>query len=600
MPPRATSAAAATATTLPTAQDALWRLLVALLLALALPAQHANVLVIVADDFGVDCVAAYQEGQDLPSTPHLDALCARGVLFRNAYAYPSCSPTRAAILTGRHPCRTMVGRWIYHENNSNPTIGTVQEREHTLPELINRAGAGYAHASIGKWHMHDATLGLDAPRTLGGYTDFVGALAAQLPSYYAWPRIDNGVQQTCTAYATTQTTDDAIAWISARTSPWFCHLAYHAPHAPLHVPPTTLQSRNLSTSSSPRELYLAAIEAMDTEIGRLFATLGPTVMANTNVIFLGDNGTLQGMAVPPFLPHRAKTTPYEGGINVPLVCAGPAVNGGGRQVQALACAVDLFSTVLELTSSQSALPTWLKVDGISLVPYLHNPQQAPLRTFAYSEEFTGTTWPAPITNGVVAVRDDRYKAIWRPSGYAELFDLQNDPFEQSNLLGTPLPPAALLAYAALTGEMTRIRNQTARWHTFGTGCVGSTGTPTTTCSGPPRFGATVQVQLQGAPSTTLAVLGFGLSHRHQGLTTLPVDLSTYGAAPGCAQWCSLDAVHAHVTDAAGAANVALTIPNLPSLLETTVFGAYYVFDPAAPGTGIGLVTTAAIAAVVGS
>lgn len=569
-------------------------------IALRLHAQSPNVLVIVADDFGVDCLNCYQEGNDLPSTPNLDALSARGVLFRNAYAYPSCSPTRAAILTGRHPCRTMVGRWIHHENNTNPVMGVVGEREHTLPELLDRAQVGYTHACIGKWHMHDASFGPSAPRDLGGYGTFTGGLGAQLPSYFQWPRVENGVEQTNGVYATTQETDDAIGWIQAQPGPWFCYLAYHAPHAPLHVPPPTLHNRNITPNSPPRDLYLAAIEAMDNEIGRLFTTLGPTVMANTNVIFLGDNGTLQGIAVPPFLGNRAKTTPYEGGINVPLVCAGPAVTSPGREVTALACAVDVFSTVLQLAGAQAAVPSWLTIDGRSLVPYLQNTQQAPLRPFAFSEEFVGDTWPAPISNGVAIVRNDRYKLISRVGGYQELFDLQADPFEQSNLLGSPLTPAQLQAYGALAGELARMRQPIARWQPFGSGCMGSNGAPTAICSGPPRFGTTIQMQLGSAAPGTIAVLGLGLSHRQQGMTTLPFDLAAYGAASGCMQWCSLDAIHARITDAAGSAAVPLTVPNLPSLLETTVFGDYFVFDPGAPNNPLGLVSTAGFAAIVGS
>ena len=224
----------------------------------ALAAQQ-NVLLIVADDLGVDSIGCYQEGNDLPATPNLDAIASGGILFRNAWAYPSCSPTRAALLTGRHPTRTMVGRWIYHELNSNPAVGTLQPREHTLPELLDLAGTGHATACIGKWHLHDMTFPATTPVTIGGFDHYTGFLAGQLPDYFAWPRVANGVSQTCNVYATTQQTNDAIAWIQAQAQPWVCYLTYNAPHLPMQNPPASLHNRTLTPTSTNRERYLATI-----------------------------------------------------------------------------------------------------------------------------------------------------------------------------------------------------------------------------------------------------------------------------------------------------------------------------------------------------
>lgn len=574
-------------------------LLAGVLLAAGIVAQ-GNVLVILADDLGVDSLPSYHEGNDLPSTPNLDALAARGVLFRNAYAYPSCSPTRAAILTGRHPCRTLVGRWIRHENNTGPAVGTLRPGELTLPELLDRAASGYAHASIGKWHLHDQTFPVSSPTQIGGFSHFTGFLAGQLPDYYNWPRVANGVEQACTVYATTQQTNDAIAWITSRTTPWFCYLAYNAPHLPMQAPPPNLHTRTLGPSPTNRELYLATIEALDTEIGRLFAALGPATLANTHILFLGDNGSIQNFAVPPFLGNRAKGTPYEGGINVPLVYAGPAANSPGREVAALACAVDVFATVLELTQSAGALPPWLAIDGQSLVPYLTNPSQPPLRTFAASEEFTGNVWPAPNTNGHATVRNARYKLIHRYGGSQELFDLQADPFEQANLLSGTLSATQLQNYQALLGEIGRLRTPSARVVPFGNAaCLGSRGAPTTSCSATPRFGTTVQVQLGNAAAGAAAVLAVGLSHTMQGIWPLPRDLSPWGAAPGCMQWFSLDSTRLVICDAAGAATTALVVPNAPALLEVTLLHGHYVFDAAAPQNPLGLVTTQPIGLVLG-
>ncbi|MBK8099505.1 MAG: sulfatase-like hydrolase/transferase [Planctomycetes bacterium] len=561
---------------------------------------QANVLVILADDLGVDSIACYREGSDLPNTPNLDALATRGVLFRHAYAYPSCSPTRAALLTGRHPSRTLVGRWIRHENNTGPAVGTLRAGEHTLPELLDRANSGRAHACIGKWHLHDMTFGSTAPAA-SGFGHYTGFLAGQLPSYFAWPRVANGIETTSTVYATTQQTDDALAWITTQTRPWLCYLAFNAPHLPMQAPPPHLHTRTLGPTPSNRQLYLAMIEALDTEIGRLLTTLGPTVVANTHVLFLGDNGSIQNMAVPPFLGGRAKGTPYEGGINVPLLYAGPAVTAPGREVTALACAVDVFATALELCHATSALPAWHATDGISLLPYLTDPAAMPRRTFAFSEEFTGNAWPAPNTNGHATVRDGAFKLIHRYGGGShELFDLQADPFERTNLLAGTLSPMQQQHYQALLGEVSRLRTPIARCVPFGSPtCVGSRGVPVLACSAVPRLGSTPRLLLGNAASGTVAVRALGFSHTAQGSAPLPRDLSPWGPAIGCTQWFSLDATDLAITDAAGSASLPIGIPNVPALVETVVFGGWWILDATAPANPAGLVNTTALALVVG-
>ena len=104
-------------------------------------AQRPNVLILLADDLGVDYVGAYGEGAAPARTPNIDALAARGVLFRNAWASSSCSPTRASILTGRSPSRTLIGRWINYPANVEP-IGTLRPGEWTFPESSGSRGNG--------------------------------------------------------------------------------------------------------------------------------------------------------------------------------------------------------------------------------------------------------------------------------------------------------------------------------------------------------------------------------------------------------------------------------------------------------------------------
>ena len=205
--------------------------------ALAAQAPRDNILLLIADDFGVDNVGVYGEGGDLPPTPNIDALAANGVLFRNAWANSQCSPTRACVFTGRYGFRTLVG--------AVPTRrgGVLQPEEITLPEALDRANTGYAHALIGKWHLGTTFGGFAAPN-VAGFSHFAGHTGGTI-RYFNWPRSVNGAVATSRRYSTTQLVDDALSWIGQQTSPWLCVVAFNAPHSPIHRPPESLHSQDL-------------------------------------------------------------------------------------------------------------------------------------------------------------------------------------------------------------------------------------------------------------------------------------------------------------------------------------------------------------------
>jgi len=583
--------------------------LLGLHLGTAVAAQNHNILLIVADDIGVDYVGAYQEGTNPPPTPTIDSLATNGVLFRNAWANPSCSPTRACIMTGRYPFRTLVGRWIGHFTNP-PNVGLLRPNELTLPKAFDAANSGYAHALIGKWHLGNSFGSPDEPRTIGGYAHYAGSLEGQIPSYTNWTHVVNGVSTPTTAYCTTQNTDDALSWIQGQTSPWLCVLTYQAPHIPYHAPPAHLHTQNLAgltpqtTTHTPANIpfYRAMVESLDTEMGRLFATLGPTVMNDTNVIFIGDNGTVQRQSVAPFNGLRAKGTPYEGGVNVPLLISGPDVQQPGREVTALACAVDVFATVVELGNAAAGLPPFLVHDSQSLVPYLTDPNQANIRQFAYTEQFTGTSWPAPNSNGHATIRNGQYKLIHRYSGGSdELFDLVNDPWETNNL-NSSSNPAIQQAKTALLNEINALRSNGGgqNFNVFGNGaCVGSTGIPTIAGSGNPNPGQAYTVSVQGARPLSFAIFAFGFSWTSMGGTTLPLNLAAIGANPNCILSSSADILGLGITGFTGGAQELVSVPPDPSLVGSAVFTSCVILDPTAPANPGGYVSTNALATVIG-
>lgn len=353
-----------------------------------------NFLILLADDLGVDQVGAYGVGTNPPPTPHLDQLAAGGLLFRNAWSAPVCSPTRAMLQTGRFGFRTGIGIGIRYA--AEPAAHALEAAEVTLPELLDLGTGGlYAHAAIGKWHLSTAPGGgLLAPNA-AGYQHFAGTLSNfEKPySYYEWPRVVNGTESVVQGYATSVQVDDALEWIGGVQEPWLCYLAFNAPHLPHHAPPAQLHAVDLSQAApdpldDPVPYARAMVSALDTEIGRLLAGIPPDVLDRTLILFLGDNGSLPAVIEPPFDPQHGKGTVYEGGVNVPFLVKGPPVQVPGSECTALVNVADVFATVAELAGiDPAAVLPGVTLDSFSLVPYLADPAAPPVRAYNYAEFF---------------------------------------------------------------------------------------------------------------------------------------------------------------------------------------------------------------------
>ena len=428
-----------------------------------------NILFLVADDVGVDAVAAYAEHPAAPPTPFLDQMAAAGVLFRNAYSQPSCSPTRAELLTGRHAAR----HGIHGPLKASDPFG-LPASEVTLPKLLQPLG--YRSYCFGKWHLagqldpwtHPEELGFDYFE--GPWTNLNGL------SYYRYVEVVNGQLQTVENYSTTEIVDDALRELSVAPEPWFGWVAFNAAHSPWEAPPVALLS-GPPPSGSPQQqapAYMRSMtEAMDAEIGRLFTGLGPELLSRTNIVFLGDNGTDPATTLTPFVPAHAKGTVYEGGSNVPLLVVGPAVGQPGGEVQRLVTARDLVPTFAELLGIDldSVLPRGAELDGVSFLPTLQAIPGA-----VHPRQFVEVQTRVPNGAGPYS-RDDR--SILSSSGYKlvarsapalgqleflfELFDLQADPFELHDLLlhdGLP-PPALAPVYHELRRELQRYEAELA-------------------------------------------------------------------------------------------------------------------------------------------
>ena len=396
--------------------------------ALALPAQH-NILLVIADDYGVDSSSLYNTNSkaSLPPTPQINSLAANGVLFRNAYAYPSCSATRAALLTGRYGFRTGWGAAI---DTGDTTV--LLENEPTIPKILTQnPHLGYRHASFGKWHLGFKPTD---PNAIGGWSHFSGGLSHSLESFYRWQKVVDGVRSTSTNYATTENVNDAISWIQEQgTNNWFVWLAFNAPHAPFQKPPDELHS--YTSNLTVRQTYEAMTEAMDTEFGRLLNYID---RSNTVIIFIGDNGTPGEVVQPPYTGARAKFTLYEGGTRVPMIISGPVTKNAPREVVQPVHVVDLYATILELAGADlnTVLPTNVISDSRSLAPALANEANLS-RNWVFTEQFPAP-FPAPDQNGR-AIRDVSFKFMRLTNGTQAVYDLQLDPAEKTNLLGRLTP-----------------------------------------------------------------------------------------------------------------------------------------------------------------
>ena len=395
-----------------------------------------NVLIIVADDLGVDALSSYGECSEYAPTPTIDGLRDSGVLFRNAWSNPVCSPTRATIQTGRYGFRNGVLTGVKKTDDEG-----LPYSETIIPEVLDlNPPLGYAHAAIGKWHLTtESQGGFDGPN-LSGYGHFSGAVFG-LPSYFEWTKSTDGDTFLCLIYATSDNVNEAIQWINDQgDTPWFMWLAFNAPHQPYHAPPDDLHSYDLSGDRPERMLFRAMIEAMDTEMGRLFASIDEMVLQKTNIIFLGDNGTAGDVTEPPFDSQRAKGTLYEGGINVPLIISGPQVAWPGGESDVLVNTTDLFATALEMmgVDVESSLPPGLVLDSRSLLPLLGDQPFEP-RSVAYAEYDNGDT--GAVSSGQAIRNVEGFKLIRLSElGTQEFYDLALDPFETTDLLLGTLDP----------------------------------------------------------------------------------------------------------------------------------------------------------------
>ena len=370
-----------------------------------------NVLLIIADDLGIDALEGYgiEEGI-FPHTPVINSLRENGISYMNNWATPICTPTRASIMSGKYGIKTGV----------RAVPGNLAVEDESLFNYLDRqTNDSYSTAVIGKWHLSDP-INFNHPFE-HGVDHFEGIIGGGVQNYNRWDKTDGGQLFEVREYVTTHFTNAAIDWISEQEKPWFLWLSHVAPHSPFQLPPAGLFT--LDNPTTDRELYLATIEALDTEIGRLLDSMDAQTRANTLIIFMGDNGTPGGV-LQAYPNRHGKGSMYEGGLRVPMVISGAGVTRRGEQEYGLTQANDLHATLIEACSND--LPGG--IHNSYSIRSSFTTSDAVERNFVYADQSNNDVefW---------AIRDQDYKLIQNENGNQEFYNLSESILEENQLIG---------------------------------------------------------------------------------------------------------------------------------------------------------------------
>jgi len=371
-------------------------------------------------------------GNPILKTPSLDAFARQSVRFTDFHVSPTCAPTRASLMTGRHEFRSGVTHTIHERER-------LSLKAVTLPQILK--SAGYTTGIFGKWHLGDEDAyqpgqrGFDEVFIHGaggiGQT-YVGSCGDAPGNTYFDPAIrHNGRFVKTKGYCTDVFFTQALQWMDAKRkekSPFFAYITPNAPHAPLQCPEEYSKRYAGKVDTNAAKFY-GMIENIDDNFGRLIAKLDDWgITRDTLVIFMTDNGGTVGVKHFNAGMRAQKNTPYEGGVRVPAFWRWPAGFSGGNDCSALTAHVDILPTLAQITGAR--LPD-ISLDGRSLLPLLKNPQAEWADRFLFTHVGRwekGKVTEAKFTN--CAVRNARFRFV----NNQELHDLKADPGEKNNVI----------------------------------------------------------------------------------------------------------------------------------------------------------------------
>ena len=437
------------------------------------PHPPPNFVFFLIDDLGWSDLGSY--GSTYHLTPNIDGLADSGMRFTQAYAAsPVCSPTRASLLTGRHPARLDITDWI--GGSQRGELRPAEYVDHLPPEEVTLAealkGVGYTTGYFGKWHLGDAP---HLPQGQGFDVNVGGTGAGQPASYFYpyraeegrnpfWdvPGLEDGEEG---EYLTDRLTDEALSFIDGnRGGPFLLYLSHFAVHTPIQskdelearyqarlnsLPPSfgpeyeDEHGRAQTRLVQDHAAYAGMVESVDQSVGRILVRLEELGLAeNTVVLFMSDNGglsTLAGERTGPTTnaPLRAgKGWLYEGGIRAPMIVRWPGRVRSGGVSEVPVQSTDFLPTMLAMAGLTPSPE--ITLDGQSLVPLLE--ETGGLERDALFWHFPHYHGSGNRPSG--AVRMGRWKLLeWFEDGALELYDLEADPGEERDLAGVEIQRA---------------------------------------------------------------------------------------------------------------------------------------------------------------
>jgi arylsulfatase A-like enzyme len=411
------------------------------------PARKPNFVVILIDDMGWRDIGA--NGSKTYKTPNIDKLASQGMRFTQGYAACAvCSPTRAALMTGKYPARLHITDWIRGEGTPKESMFAVPKWTMQLPlEEITIAEAlkpqGYATASIGKWHLGGKPF---YPENQGFDLNVAGSHIGQPASYfwpYGGPKTGQRVPGLSEAggqdgeYLTDRLTDEAVKFIGTnQNKPFFLYLPHYAVHGPLMGKPEYVKE----TENTPvldeqkNHVYAAMVRSVDDSVGEIMKTLEQLQLSeNTVVIFTSDNGGVIHAGKPPAtsnLPLRAgKGYPYEGGIREPLIIKAPGITKPGSVCDTPVITMDFFPTLVTLAGVPELART--AIDGKDLTPLLKGAARLDRDTLCWHYPHY---WAGKLITPYSIIRSGDLKLIhWYETDAWELYNLADDLSEKNDL-----------------------------------------------------------------------------------------------------------------------------------------------------------------------
>ena len=405
-----------------------------------------NVILIMTDDQGYGQMGAH--GQPWLKTPALDSLHATSVRFSQFMVSPTCAPTRAALMTGRHPLECGVTHTILQRERLAPGL-------RTLPEMLSERG--YVSGIFGKWHLGDEAKHQPSARGFnevfihgaGGIGQAYGGSCADVPkNKYQNPVVrHNGSFVQTNGFCTDVFFSAAINWMDGerkKDRPFFAYISTNAPHGPFIAPEKSRERFEACGFPKAAAGFYGMIENIDENVGRLMDQLENwNLLENTVVIFLSDNGTtsagsgrLKKLGVDQdgkaMMGYNAgmkgfKGSPDEGGVRVPFFVRWDGKFKGDRDVDVLSAHIDLVPTLVDLTGGEA--PTGLR--GRSLLPLLEgSAERMPDRLlFTHVARWPKGDEPNEYRRKKFSVRSEQFRLV----GEDALYDMQSDPAQTTNV-----------------------------------------------------------------------------------------------------------------------------------------------------------------------